>query len=66
MTLPKRVTREAYLGINVMMLWLTASAKSCASPIWVTYRRAQELGAQVRKGEKSATVVKFGSVEKDV
>jgi antirestriction protein ArdC len=48
------------------MLWLTAATKGYASPTWMTYRQAQELGGQVRKGEKSATVVKFGSVEKDV
>ena len=66
LSLPKRVTGEAYRGINVLMLWLTAAAKGYASPTWMTYRQAQELGGQVRKGEKSATVVKFGAVEKEV
>lgn len=31
----------------------------------MTYRQAQELGGQVRKGEKSATVVKYGTIEKE-
>lgn len=66
LSLPMRVTGEGYRGINVLMLWLTASAKGYASPTWMTYRQAQELGGQVRKGEKSATVVKFGAVEKEV
>jgi antirestriction protein ArdC len=66
LALPKRVTGECYRGINVLMLWLTASAKGYASPTWMTYRQAQELGGQVRKGEKSATVVKFGAIEKEV
>jgi antirestriction protein ArdC len=66
LALPKRVTGDTYRGINVLMLWLTAATKGYASPTWMTYRQAQELGGQVRKGEKSATVVKFGSVEKDV
>lgn len=55
------MTGDTYRGINVLMLWLTAATKGYASPTWMTYRQAQELGGQVRKGEKSATVVKFGS-----
>ena len=66
MALPKRVTGEMYRGINVLMLWLTTSARGYASPTWMTYRQAQELGGQVRKGEKSVTVVKFGAIEKEV
>lgn len=65
LSLPLRVTGEGYRGINVLMLWLTSAAKGYASPTWMTYRQAQELGGQVRKGEKSTTVVKFGTVEKD-
>ena len=66
LALPKRVTGDTYRGINVLMLWLTAATKGYASPTWMTYRQAQELGGQVRKGEKSATVVKFGSIEREV
>lgn len=31
----------------------------------MTYRQAQDLGAQVRKGEKSATVVKYGTFTRE-
>ncbi|TNC45038.1 DUF1738 domain-containing protein [Rubellimicrobium rubrum] len=62
---PLRATGEAYRGINVLMLWLEASEKAYASPYWMTYRQAQELGGQVRKGERSALVVKYGVVERE-
>jgi antirestriction protein ArdC len=62
---PMRSTGEAYRGINVLMLWLRASAQGYRSAYWFTYRQAQEAGGQVRKGEKSATVVKYGTIEKE-
>ena len=39
------------------MLWATAQEKGYKSGTWATYKQWQELGAQVRKGEKSANVV---------
>ena len=51
------VTRKPYRGINVVVLWATAQEKGYTSGTWATYRQWQELGAQVRKGEKSANVV---------
>ena len=62
---PLRSNGEPYRGINVLMLWLEASAKGYASAHWFTYKQAQEHGGQVRKGEKSSTVVKYGTVEKE-
>lgn len=63
-SIPLRSNGEAYRGINVLMLWIEASEKGHVSPRWFTYKQAQELGGHVRKGEKSATVVKYGTVEK--
>jgi antirestriction protein ArdC len=60
---PLRHNAEPYRGINVLMLWLAAAEKGYASPFWMTYRQAQELGGQVRKGEKSTLVVKYGLLE---
>jgi hypothetical protein len=34
------------------------------SPYWMTYKQAQEMGAQVREGEKSALVVYAGAIER--
>jgi antirestriction protein ArdC len=53
------VTRKTYRGINV---WLLAMA-GYASPFWLTYRQAQELGGNVRKGEHGSFVVKYGTFE---
>lgn len=63
--LPVRWNGEAYRGINVLMLWATAAAKGYGSERWMTYKQAAELGGQVRKGEKSATVVKYGTIERE-
>lgn len=54
---PLRANGIPYQSINVLMLWSEAVAKSYASPIWMTYRQAQELAAHVRKGEEGSLVV---------
>ena len=46
-----------YRGINVVLLWLSALRRHFASPLWMTYRQAAELGGQVRRGEKGSLVV---------
>ena len=49
--------RQAYKGINVLMLWGDAELKGFVCPIWMTFPQAQELGAHVRKGEHGSLVV---------
>jgi antirestriction protein ArdC len=49
--------RRRYRGINVLALWAAASRHSYRTHLWATYQQWQELGAQVRKGEKSTSVV---------
>ena len=56
-TRPLRHNGIPYRGINVVTLWMTATARGFACPIWLTYKQAQELGAQVRKGEHGELVV---------
>ncbi|MDE1148631.1 MAG: zincin-like metallopeptidase domain-containing protein [Azospirillaceae bacterium] len=48
---------KPYRGINTVALWVAAHATGFGSPVWGTYKQWQERGAQVRKGEKSSTVV---------
>jgi len=67
-TRPLRANGIAYRGINVLMLWASAVEKGFAAPLWLTYKQAQELGGQVRKGEKGSPVVYANTVtrtEKD-
>lgn len=54
---PLRHNGVPYAGINILMLWSAACAEGYDAPIWMTYRQAGELGAQVRKGEKGTPVV---------
>lgn len=54
---PLRGTGEPYKGINVIMLWGEAELKGYTCPMWLTYRQAQELGGQVRRGETGSAVV---------
>ena len=54
---PLRASGQPYKGVNVLMLWSEAVANGYACPVWMTYRQAAELGAQVRKGEHGALVV---------
>jgi antirestriction protein ArdC len=63
-TRPLRANGQPYNGINVLMLWGEAMAKGFACPFWMTYRQAQELGAQVRKGEHGSLVVYADRIRK--
>ncbi len=50
------ITRKPYRGVNVLALWAVARTKGYERGEWATYPQWQERGAQVRKGEKSASV----------
>jgi antirestriction protein ArdC len=50
-------SKKPYRGINTICLWAAAQAKGYERGEWATYQQWQERGAQVRKGEKAATVV---------
>jgi antirestriction protein ArdC len=50
---PLRVGGQPYRGVNTVNLWAASQIKGYASPYWLTYKGAQEVGAQVRKGERS-------------
>lgn len=52
-------TGRGYRGINVFLL----GCMDFATPYFLTYRQAQELGGNVRKGEKGLPVVKMGTWE---
>jgi antirestriction protein ArdC len=54
---PLRHNGVGYQGINVIVLWAEAMAKGYAAPVWMTFKQALELGANVRKGEKGSLVV---------
>jgi antirestriction protein ArdC len=57
-SLPMNVTsRSGYRGINTVILWGEAEVRGYDAGLWGTYRQWKALGAQVRGGEKAATVI---------
>lgn len=51
------VTKNAYRGINILSLWLSAEVHGFNHGLWASYRQWNDAGAQVRKGEKGTLVV---------
>lgn len=52
-------TGAPYRGVNILILWAQREEAGFSSNRWMTYKQAQAVGAQVRKGEKSVTCVYF-------
>lgn len=48
-----------YKGINILVLWAEAQMRGYDTNLWATYRQWQELGAQVRKGQRGTTVLYY-------
>ena len=61
---PLRHSGMPYNGINILMLWGAAMEGGFASPTWMTFRQAKELGAHVRKGERGSLVVYANTITK--
>jgi antirestriction protein ArdC len=61
--LPLRHCGTPYRGINTVLLFMAAMAKGYRAPFWMTYRQAQALGGQVRRGETASTVTYSDSFE---
>ena len=59
---PLRHCGSVYRGINTLMLWMAAQAGGYASPYWMTYRQAELLNGQVRKGEKASHAVLYKTI----
>lgn len=61
---PLRATGQPYRGVNVLLLWSEALDKGYTAPMWMTYKQAETLGAQVRKGEHGSLVVYADKITK--
>ncbi|MGF7151309.1 antirestriction protein ArdC [Sphingomonas zeicaulis] len=62
---PRRHNGERYRGINVLLLTMSAQINGYAGGTWMTYRQAQDLGGQVRRGEKATPIVYFKMLERE-
>lgn len=52
-------TNTAYRGINALYLAVIGIKRGYSDTRWVTFNQAKELGASVKKGEKSSPVIFF-------
>tara|TARA_R100001224_G_scaffold113080_2_gene97286 strand:- start:462 stop:1364 length:903 start_codon:yes stop_codon:yes gene_type:complete len=55
------ITGKPYQGIN----WLILSSAPYKSPVWLSYKQAQDLGGYVKKGEKATGITLFKIIEKE-
>ncbi|MGE0201524.1 MAG: ArdC family protein [Candidatus Melainabacteria bacterium] len=58
-------TGYSYRGINIPILWATQQEKSYQANAWLSYKQAEALGGNIRKGEKSTTVVYWNFLDKE-
>ncbi len=58
-------TKKLYRGINALSLWIIRRKAGFASSDWASYLQWKSLGAQVRQGEKGATIVFYQRKEEN-
>ncbi|UEM38116.1 ArdC family protein [Pectobacterium aquaticum] len=58
-------TGIAYSGMNIMLLWCSASKQGCGDSRWMTYKQAQAVGGQIRKGEHGTIAIFYTTLEKE-
>lgn len=56
-------THAEYRGINILTLWMDAIGRGYPSSQWASYRQWQQMGAQVRQGERGCAIVFYKRVE---
>ena len=57
-------TGQAYRGVNVLLLWSEAMERGYGSNLWMTYKQATSIGAQVRKGQTGTMCVYFDMLKR--
>ncbi len=62
------ISKKSYRGSNVWLLNAVQEIRGYKSRFWVTFKQAQDLGGNVRKGEKSQMIVfwQFKKFSKEV
>lgn len=61
---PLRHCGTPYTGINTFYLWAIGDAQGYRSRYWMTYRQAEALGGNVRRGEAGSLSVYYSSFKK--
>ena len=60
------VSKRAYSGINVPLLWLTEHERGYPVSYWASFQQWKALGASVNKGEKATQIVFYRQVKRTV
>jgi len=58
-------TGAAYSGMNIMLLWCSASKQGFSDSRWLTYKQAKAAGGQVRTHEHGTTAIFYTTLEKE-
>jgi len=58
-TVQNFTSKKNYRGINVFLLWCSASENEFSSPYWLTFKQAADKGGKVKKGSKGTQIVFF-------
>lgn len=59
------LTNSKYRGINALYLWLVSHQRGYTDNRWVTFNQAKEIGASVKKGEKSSPIMFYALYDKN-
>lgn len=59
------LTNSNYRGLNALYLWLIGKQQGYTDNRWVTFNQAKELGASIKKGEKSSPILFYTLYDKN-
>ncbi|MBJ2232560.1 DUF1738 domain-containing protein [Pseudomonas simiae] len=59
------ITRRAYSGINLPLLWAEARLQGFTQDRWLTFNQAKKAGGRIRKGEHSTLAVLYKPMERE-
>lgn len=63
LSMPRRFSGVPYRGINVLLLWASATQQGLTGDRWFTFKQAKDLGGKVRKGARGTRIVFFKPLE---
>jgi antirestriction protein ArdC len=59
------ISGKPYQGVNRLILGLSAMVQGFDTPVWASFKQWQDLGANVRKGEKGTKIVFYSPITKE-
>ncbi|QFG29343.1 DUF1738 domain-containing protein [Pseudomonas umsongensis] len=59
------ITRRAYSGVNLPLLWAEARLQGFTQDRWLTFNQAKKAGGHIRKGEHSTLAVLYKPMERE-